>query len=118
MDPWFTEQTAGIVGGIMGSAIGVIWGGIAGPLTAALAPQGKGKGLVLGLWASGFVVGLGLLATGGVALFNDQPWYVTYAFGGAGLVLATLTGALFPVIAKRYRQAEQRALAAEEIRRA
>ncbi len=117
MDPWFAEQTAGIIGGVIGASIGTIWGGIGGPLAGVLAPKGKAKPLVVGLFIAGIVIGLGLAATAIVALASEQPWYVVYTFGLSGLLLAGLTGALLPVVLKRYREAEQRALAANELRR-
>lgn len=117
VDPWFTEQTAGFVGGGLGAGIGTVFGGILGPLVGVCAPRGRCKPLVIGLMVTGLVLGGGLLATGGAALAGGQPWYVWFAFASSGGLLALLMATLLPVVLGRYREAEQRRIAAEELRR-
>lgn len=117
MDPWFNERVAGIVGGVLGGGIGTVFGGIGGPLMGTLMSRGKGRPVVFGMLWGGLVFGTALLITAVVALLLDQPWYIAFAFGLPGLVVTPLMGILMPVARRGYRMAEERALAAEEIRR-
>ncbi len=114
MNPWFDEQSVGLIGGILGSSIGVFFGAIGGGVGGPLAALGKAKPLVLGIFYLGIIVGLGLLGTGVYALIDGQPNYVWAVFALPGAGLAVLMGGLLPVIHMRYRQADQRQLDAQE----
>ena len=89
-----------------------LWGGLAG----MLAPQGRGKSLVLGTaWA---FVGLGVvLACGGLyALVAGQPFHIWFWPCHVGFLAALLIGCLIPVVRRRYNEAEARRLQAEQFR--
>ena len=115
-EPWFDENTfgalfGGIVGGGGGTLLG-LWGGLAG----TLAPQGKAKGLVLGLaWA---FVGLGaVVACGGlVALVAGQPFHIWLWPCQIGFLILLIVGCVIPAIRRRYAEAEARKLQAEQFR--
>ena len=116
MDPWFSEQMAGIVGGGIGTFIGVVYGGIAGGVCGPLAGMGRAKPFVVGVFVSGIVLGVLLMATAIVALVLGQPWHVALTFGPAGGMLAMLMGLLLPVMLAQYDKADQRKLDAAAIR--
>lgn len=116
MDPWFSEQMAGVVGGAIGTFLGVVYGGGVGGIGGMLAGAGRARRLVLGMCISGIVVGLGLTLTGVVALILGQPWHVALAFGPGGLLIAVILGVMYPFMRAFYAQAEQRKLDAAAIR--
>ena len=116
MTDWWTEQQGVWMGAIGGSAIGVI-GGCYGGLVGWLAPRGIGKRVFVTVHAGLVVLGMLALCAGIVALFAGQRSHVWYPLVLAGGLLAIVMGSLFPVILLRYRQADQRRLGAEELRR-
>lgn len=117
MSTWFTPQEANLIGGILGGVIGAIGGGVGGPMMGILAPKGKLKGLVVGFQVFWLALGVGLLATGGLAALLGQPDYVMHPFLLVGFITTSVMGGLLPVTLARYREAEKRRLDAEEFRR-
>jgi hypothetical protein len=113
--PWFANP--GAVGGLLGAGVGVLGGGIYGPLVGILAPRGKAKALVMGYHGLLLLLGLALLIGGLVALVGGQPYGVWFTLLLPGGILSLLMICLWPVIAMRYREAEQRRLEAAEFRR-
>ncbi len=118
MDPWFTEQAAGFVGGAVGVIYGAGFGGIGGGVGGPLASMGKARGFVVGMFVAGFLVGLGLAGTGLVALVLGQPWHVWFVFLLPGITGTLLFGMLTQVFRMQYDKAEQRKLDAAAIRSA
>ncbi|KAA0214039.1 MAG: hypothetical protein DYG94_02775 [Leptolyngbya sp. PLA3] len=116
MTPWFDEQTAGMVGGLLGAGVGTVFGALGGGVGGPLAAMGKAKAVVLGLFYFGVAVGVGLTITGLATLAMGQPWWVWVSFVGPGVLTAGLMGGLLPVVRMRYRQAEQRKLDAQSFR--
>jgi hypothetical protein len=116
MIPWWTDQEAGLIGGIAGSVVGVL-GGILGTVAGLCVPRGKCKGLVYGL--ASLIVGVGIISliVGVAALLLGQPYCVYYPLLLIGIVCTLLMGCGIPVIGHRYREAEHRRLDAEEFRR-
>jgi len=114
-EPWFDGRTAGLVGGIGGSLIGVL-GGVFGCLCSWLVPKGRGKGLLLGGLAAMGGIGVACLLTAATALAMGQPYHVWYGFLLAGVLLTVLGGVFFGVLRKRYRAAELRKMHASELR--
>ena len=110
-EQWFD---ANLYGWIPGTFLGVA-GGILGSLGGILAPRGKAKGLIVGLYGLTMCASAILLITGLVALIQGQPYGVWYGLGLPGLLGMTVFGALLPVLLKRYRQAEERRLFAQDI---
>lgn len=115
-EPWFDPATFGtwfgvIVGGGVGTLCGV-WGTLCG----ILLPRGKGRKLILGGIIMFGVLGLSLCAFGLIAIFSGQPYGICYPVLLTGVVLAVISGVLFPRIRKNYEQAENRRIAAESIR--
>jgi hypothetical protein len=116
MTPWWTDQQAGLWGGILGTAIGVL-GGIFGTLVGICAPKGKCKRAVYALTAFLVAAGVMLLIGGVVALAGGQPYGVWYPLTLSGGILTLVIGLNFFGIRAAYRRAEMRRLEAEELRR-
>ncbi len=114
-DPWWSQQAMawiGAGGGILGALAGVH-----GALAGTLAPRGIGKVPVLAVHGLFLAVGIGSLGLGLVALVTGQPYRVWYPLLLIGLITTLVLGMLLPVVLMRYRQAEQRRLQAEQLRR-
>jgi hypothetical protein len=115
--PWFSDPNAfgawygAIVGGV-GGTLGGVLGGVAG----ALAPQGKGRRWVMGAWLTLLAFGAVNFVVGLVALITGQPYSIWYPFLLSGAVITGVMGVLYPVLLKRYEEAEQRRIEAESIR--
>jgi hypothetical protein len=116
MNPWWTEQEAGLIGGIAGSVLGIL-GGVLGTLAGLFAPRGKHRLLVIGL--GGFMIGTGvlLLIGGTLAAASGQPYSVYYPLLLVGFISTVVVGGVTPSIFQRYREADARRLEAEELRR-
>lgn len=117
MTEWWTAQDAGLIGGIGGAIIGVVFGGIGGGVGGPLAALGKAKPLVLGIFYVGIALGVACLGVGVYAIAVGQPFHVWYAPLLGGVLLCSIMGPLLFVVRARYREHEQRRLAAEELRR-
>jgi hypothetical protein len=103
-EPWIHP---GILGGILGGTMGTL-GAITGTLAGWFPAKGKYKKLVLGVNVFSFVLSLILLIIGIIAYLSGQPRDVWYGFGYCGLLCTVVFGIGFPVILKRYRDAELR----------
>ena len=80
-----------------------------------LAPQGKARRLVLGAWIALMVVSWCFLAMGVVAMAVGQPRGVWYGLIVPGLQGSIILSILYPILRKRYRQAEARKIEAEDL---
>jgi MFS family permease len=116
MTPWWTDQTAGWIGAIAGTANGLL-GGLIGTLAGVFAPRGKLRRLVLALVLFCLIAGVASLSAGLFALAVHQPYAVWYPLILIGAMDTLLFGVVTPVIRRAYRQAEARRLDAEELRR-
>jgi hypothetical protein len=116
MIPWWTDQEAGLIGGLAGSLLGVI-GGTWGAVAGICAPRGKCKGFIYGVAA--FIIGEGIISllAGVAALLLAQPYFVYYPLILIGFLSTVCLGSLLPVLHKRYQEADKRRLEAEELRR-
>ena len=116
MSPWWNEAVGTCIGAFGGAGIGVI-GGTFGGIAGMLAQQGKARGAVLGFQLTLVVLGALTLIAGIVALSLGQPYHVFYPLLLLGGITTLVLGGLYPVMRKRYAEAEHRQLEAEEIRR-
>jgi hypothetical protein len=111
-DPvWFGVLFGSIVGGLGGTLIGVM-----GALAGWLAPQGKGRTLLLGGFGLAAVLGVVMVVVGLFALIVGQPYAIWYPITLCGAIYAIVCGSLFPVLRNRYTQAEQRRIDGEALR--
>lgn len=113
MEPWFDEQTAGIVGGIMGGGLG-IWGGLVlGGMRGYYVKKGL-KRLAYCLYGFTFFFGAALVLTGCFALFMDQPAHVWGLFVLCGSITSVAMGAVIPTIRKRFSEHEKQMAAVND----
>ena len=113
VEPWFGNP--GLTGAFVGGGVGCL-GGVYGTVAGILAPQGKCRGLVLGIHWFAVALGVVLLVTGVTALVLGQPYAVWFPMLLAGGVATLVVLPMTPLLRLRYRQAEQRRLEAEEFR--
>jgi len=114
---WWDPAVGNRVGAWLGASVGVL-GGVFGCAAGVCAAKGKAKGAVLGSQVVMTVIGVLLLCAAVAGLVLGQPFHVWYPLGLPGVCLGIVMGALIPVVRARYREAEQRQLAAAELRRA
>jgi len=113
---WWSEQAAGLVGGIGGGGLGSL-AGVLGALGGVLVPRGIGRPFIVG----GYVVFIGLgvvaLVAGAYAVVDGQPYHVFYPLLAIGFVLTAVMTPLLFVVRRQYRITEERQMEAEAIRR-
>jgi membrane associated rhomboid family serine protease len=115
-EPWWDERTANMLGAFAGAGVGVL-GALLGSVGSFCANRGKARGVVLGTQATLAVLGALLCIVALTAWLLGQPFHVGYPLALSGFILLVVMGALYPVMRNRYREAEQRKLAAAELRR-
>jgi hypothetical protein len=115
-EAWFEPDTAIKIGAFGGAILGSLCG-IIGAMAGIFSPRGKAKGFVLGSMFLMVLVGAGSLVVGIVGVSTGQPYNVWFPFLLIGSILCFVTGPLIPVTKTRYRQADQRRLDAEALRR-
>ena len=108
--PWWSDQTAGWIGGIGGSVLGCL-GGLIGTLAGA----GKARRLVLALAQAMLAFGVVCLVAAGVALISRQPYAVWYPLALGGGVCTLVMGSLSPGLRRRYAEIELRKMAAMDL---
>lgn len=111
MEPWFDGNAHGW---IFGTVLGCL-GGLFGSVVGALAPRGRAKRLVYGVW--GLCVGYSavLAVAGTAAKIAGQPYGVWYGLGLPGFAGLIIFGALFRVIGRGYTAAEERRMQSEDM---
>lgn len=107
MDPWFSPD-AGRWFALL-SLLSLLAG------CAPLIIQGRAKALVLGAFLGALGLGIALLLAAGLALLSAQPGHVSGTLGLSGIVLTIVFASLLPVVAKGYREAEQRRMLARDM---
>ena len=113
---WWTETTGAMIGAYGGAGAGVL-GGLYGGICGPLAGKGIGRPVILPLHMTILAAGIASLLTGIVAVASGQPYHVWYPLVLLGGVMTSVMTPLLFVVRKAYAQAENRRLAAEEIRR-
>ena len=113
MEPWFDPQKAGLIGGIIGTCIGVA-GAIIGS-TSWLFIQKGWKRLVYGMFIIMIAVCACLLVTGIAALFVKQPYHVWYSFMLPGIIGTVVFSSLFLMVRKMFTTVELRQMQAKDL---
>lgn len=109
--PWFDPiRYAWIPGTLFGAAAGIL-----GALVAWLAVQGKAKTAMIRSWIALWIAAMALLVVGLIGLRSGQPYGVWYGLLLPGIVGTLVLGGNLLVILKRYREVEQRRLAAKDL---
>ena len=113
MEPWFNPQTAGMLGGLIGTIIGLT-GGLVGCSCGICVRKGWKKPIYT-IFILAIIIGVGLLITGLVALYVKQPYHIWYCFMLPGFITTTVFGGLFPVIRKRFIESEMIKMQAKDL---
>jgi hypothetical protein len=107
---WWSDRTAGWIGGALGSAVGLL-----GAAIGTLCSLGRGRRFVLaGLLALGFA-GLLMLALGLVALALGQPYAVWYPLLLMGVLDPVLAFSLLPTARRRFEALELRRMQGADV---
>jgi hypothetical protein len=104
---WWTERQAGLIGGVLGSGVGIM-----GAFVGMAAGFGFGRRLVLALCVAMIGLGIVCLGVGLVAVILGQPFFVYYVPFLIGIVSTLVFGFNLPTIRRRYDERELRKIAA------
>lgn len=107
---WWTDRSAGMIGGISGSVVGLV-----GALIGIFAGIGKCRRFVLSLMILMIVLGVICLVFGFVALFLKQPYAVYYPLLLFGFIDTLLPACLYPVARRGYEAIELRKMTAQDV---
>ncbi|MBI2808590.1 MAG: hypothetical protein HYX68_26680 [Planctomycetes bacterium] len=99
--PWWSEQAAGWLGGIVGGSLGLL--GAAFGICAGL---GVARRVVQFSALAGALVGVIILLIGVGALASGQPYHVYYPALLIGGIMAFVFGLNYPIIKRRNEQME------------
>jgi hypothetical protein len=113
MEPWFDNQTAGMIGGIIGTGIGFM-GALIGCSCAICVSKGWKK-LVYAMFILAIAISSVLLVTGIVALCVKQPYHVWYGFLLSGFIGTIVFGSGLPVMRSRFIAREMKKMQAEDL---
>ena len=111
IEPWFDPSH---YAWIPGTAYGLITGWM-GVMVGWLVPRGRARNFILRAWFILWAIAVALLIVGIGALVTGQPWGVWYGLLLPGAVGTLVVGANSLVIVKRYREVEERRLAAKDL---
>lgn len=98
---WFSSQTAGWIGGIGGTLLG-LWGALIGIVSS----RGRARGFAVGSANALLFIGLASLIAGIVALGMAQPYAVYYPLLLLGVIIVAVTAMLRRTLSARYEQLE------------
>ncbi len=110
-EPWFNPN---LYAWIPGTVYGIT-AGLMGGLVGWLAPRGRARNFILRAWFALWAIAVALLVAGLVALASGQPWGVWYGLLLPGAIGTLVVGANSLVILKRYREVEERRVAAKDL---
>ena len=109
--PWFDPSQYAWIPGTAYGVLAALMGGLVGWLV----PLGRARAFVLRAWFTVWAAAVVLLIIGTVALINGQPWGVWYGLLLPGAIGTLVVGANSLVILKKYREVEERRLAAKDL---
>ncbi len=113
MEQWFDPKTAGMLGGLIGTIIGLT-GALVGCSSGICVRKGWKKPIYT-IFILAITVGVGLLITGLVALYVKQPYHIWYCFMLPGFIGTIIFSSLFPVIRKRFIESEMIKMQAKDL---
>ena len=113
MEQWFNPQTAGILGGIIGTVLGST-GALIGCSCGICVRKGW-KRFIYTIFILAITVSIVLLVTGVVALCVKQPRHVWYSFLLPGVVGNLVFLGIFPSVRKRFIESEMRKMQARDL---
>ena len=103
---WWSDRTAGWIGGVGGTTVGLLGG-----LIGTLGGLGKARHFVLTLNACLVGFGVVCLVSGVIALALGQPYAVYYPLLLGGIILTAVCGGIRPALRQGYEQRELRRMA-------
>jgi len=112
MDPWWTDQQAGLIGaavGVLGGTLGAAYG----ILNGVCVVRGKHRRLVSGLAAFALMLGTISLAAGIVAVAMGQPFHVWWLPTLFGIVMIPIFRTV-PLIGRRCQQSQPEQMVDEQ----
>lgn len=98
---WFSNRSAGLLGGISGGLLG-LWGALIGVISA----RGRARGFVIVSANALLAIGIASLVVGVTALAMAQPFAVYYPLLLIGIILVAVMGKLRGTLSARYEQLE------------
>jgi hypothetical protein len=104
---WWSDRTAGALGGGAGALIGVL-----GATIGALAARRRGRAAVLAAMKVLFACGVALLVVGLIAVIRDQPYAVVFPLLLLGTILVAVFGGGYRSTRRAYEAAELRKMQA------
>ncbi|MFA6186623.1 MAG: hypothetical protein WC770_05350 [Phycisphaerae bacterium] len=113
MEIWFDPQTAGKIGAMIGGALGLI-GTLMGCSCGICVRKGWKK-FALTIFTIAIAASVLLIITGIIAAANKQPYHVWYTFFFPGFIGTVIFSSLFPVVRKRFLDAEMRQMQAKDL---
>ncbi|MFO0808309.1 MAG: hypothetical protein U0746_06775 [Gemmataceae bacterium] len=115
-EPWFDPNMFGAVFGSVvgggGGTLGGLWGAAAG----TCAQRGIGRAWIIGSGWAIALMGAAIAGFGVFAFVSGQPFHIWFWPVQTGGLIAILMGLLVPIVRKRFDEAEQRRMAAEQLR--
>lgn len=111
---WWTQQQGVWIGAIGGSSLGVL-GGLLGSAIGVCAVRGKLRGPIVTLHVGLALACIVLLVAGAAANLTGQPYHVFYPLMLGGSIGVGVLGALLPLTLWSYRLADARAQLADGI---
>jgi len=113
MEQWFDPKTAGILGGIIGTVLGLT-GALIGCSCGICVRKGWKKPVYI-IFISAIAISIVLLFTGVVAVSIKQPYHVWYSFLLPGFIGTIVFSSLFPVVRKRFTESEMIKMQAKDL---
>jgi len=113
MEQWFDPKTAGTIGGLIGTALGLT-GALIGCSCGMCVRKGWKRPIYI-IFISAIAISIALFLTGVVAVCVKQPYHVWYCFMLPGFIGTIVFSSLFPVIRKRFMESEMRKIQAKDI---
>lgn len=101
--PWWSDRSAGLVGGWGGAIFGCL-GGLIGTLNSL----GKGRAFIIAVMKVQVALGAACAVAGIVAVAQHQPYGVYYPLLLLGILLTTINASLLPTVRKRFQELELR----------
>jgi hypothetical protein len=111
IQPWFDPMRYGWLPGTLVGLASVLLGALAGLAVR----RGRARQPVVAACWSMTGLSILLLAAGTVAISRGQPWGVSSALALPGLIGTAVIGGVIPSVLRRYRVAEERRLAAQDL---